>query len=214
MKSPTANRTGETSRNNDNSRISQMERNLQLKSVRSWCLIRAKNGDLLPVENTYLAHTHAARWSPSADESAEEEQMSAINTHNQSLSDTQALISHFFVQEGGTAVLLGNQSYNTASPSRGQESAGVWAQPTENRLPHPGLAVPGGVRHEGTEHGHTIWSQVVEPPMSGVWEGILSWQRANRAALPRAGISRCTRAQHVWLQPLGLWVALRWCCVG
>lgn len=35
MKSPTANRTGETSRNNDNSRISQMERNLQLKSVRS-----------------------------------------------------------------------------------------------------------------------------------------------------------------------------------
>lgn len=79
----------------------------------------------MPVENTYLAHTHAARWSPSADESAEEEQMSAINTHNQSLSGTHALISHFFVQEGGTAVLLGNQSYSTASPSRGQESAGV-----------------------------------------------------------------------------------------
>lgn len=35
MKSPTANRTGETSRNNENSRISQMERNLQFKSVRS-----------------------------------------------------------------------------------------------------------------------------------------------------------------------------------
>lgn len=34
MKSPTANRTGETARNNENSRILQMERNLQLKGVR------------------------------------------------------------------------------------------------------------------------------------------------------------------------------------
>lgn len=74
---------------------------------------------------TYLAHTHAARWSPSADESTEEEQMSAINTHNLSLSSTQALISHFFVQEGGTAALLRNQSYSTAALSRGQEPAGV-----------------------------------------------------------------------------------------
>lgn len=46
-------------------------------------------------------------------------------------------------------------------------------------------------------------------PMSGVWEGILSWQWVNRAALPRAGVSRFARVQHVWLQPLGLWVALK-----
>lgn len=58
MKSPTANRTGETSRNNENSRISQMERNLQFKSVRSWSLIQTKNGNLLPVENNLLgSHT-------------------------------------------------------------------------------------------------------------------------------------------------------------
>lgn len=54
---------------------------------------------------------------------------------------------------------------------------------------------------------HDMVSSGRVPPMSGVWEGILSWQRASRAALPRAGISRCARAQHVWLHPLGLWVA-------
>lgn len=107
------------------------------------------------MENTYLAHTHSARWSPSADESTEDKQMSAINMHSQSLSGIRCLIL-YFLQEIGTPVFLRNQSYSTALPARGWKSADVSAQHMEYRFPRPGIALPGGDRHKGTEFGHTI----------------------------------------------------------
>lgn len=100
-----------------------MERNLQLKSVRNWRLIQAQKRELVAC-GKYLAHTYSARWSPSPDESTEEEQMSAINMHNQSLIGIPILISHF-LQEVGISVLLRNQSYSTASPARGWDFEGV-----------------------------------------------------------------------------------------
>lgn len=128
----------------------------------------------MPVENTYLAHTHAARWSPSADESAEEEQMSAINTHNQSLSGTHALISHFLYRK---EVLL--SSWEISPTAQHHQAEGRSLQVCEPNTRKTGFHIlallcreESGMKGLSTDTQHGLkWSS---PPMSGVWEGILS----------------------------------------
>lgn len=100
----------------------------------------------------YLAYTHSARWSPSPDENTEEEQMNAINMHNQSLTGIHALISHFHrylcppeksvQQHSITSQRVG--VCRRVSPTHGPQAPTSWH------------CCAGRRRHKGTEHGHTV----------------------------------------------------------
>lgn len=100
MKLPTANRMGETARNDENRGILQIERNLQLESIRSWNLTWAQKWQLVACGKYLLGLHTLSKVEPKSrfweDESTEEEQMSAINMHTQGLRGIQALSSHSF----------------------------------------------------------------------------------------------------------------------
>lgn len=181
-----------------------MERNLQLKSVRSWSLFQKWQlvacGKYLLGSQTFSKVESKCRW---------EYRGRADECHKHAKPEPQQCPrSHFTLFTGSRYLCPPEKSVLQHTMTSQRVGICRCVSPTHRTWASTSWHCCAGRRQA---QGDWAWTPIVvkwpSPPDIRCLGGHSQLQWANRAAMPRAGVGGFARAQHVWLQPLRLWVA-------